>query len=49
MGRETYTKYLVRYIPGQKIYIESVNPEKIANITIDNTDFDNPVVITAKD
>jgi len=35
-------KYLKRYIPGQKMYLDLVHPEEIADIVIDNTDFNNP-------
>ena len=38
-------RYQKRYIPGQELYLNSVNPTKLADIVIDNNDFHNPVVV----
>jgi uridine kinase len=38
-------KYINRYIASQKIYYDECEPQKIASIIIDNTDYENPVVI----
>ena len=43
MGDEVEKKYKKRYIPGQELYLNSVHPEKFADIVIDNLDFNNPV------
>jgi len=38
-------RYFKRYIPGQKIYLDSVHPQEIAGIVIDNADFNNPSIV----
>ncbi len=38
-------KYKKRYVPGQKIYIKNVNPKEKTDIVINNTDFNNPILI----
>jgi len=40
--------YRTRYIPGQKQYLESVQPAQKASIVIDNTDFINPSMTVNK-
>ena len=40
-------KYINRYIASQKIYYSECNPAQRANIVIDNTDFSNPVIVSA--
>ncbi len=37
--------YNRRYMPGQKLYFEEANPQEIADILIDNNDFDSPVIV----
>lgn len=37
-------KYKKRYMPGEKLYFQEVNPKTIADIVIDNNDFNNPVI-----
>jgi uridine kinase len=37
--RERYAK---RYIPGQQIYLDQVRPDRVADIVVDNNDWDNP-------
>ena len=44
-GSEFRSKYHIRYIPGQKLYLQSVQPEKLADIIIDNSDFNDPRII----
>jgi uridine kinase len=34
--------YDERYVPGQRLYFEKVDPKAAADIVIDNTDFKNP-------
>lgn len=38
-------KYINRYHLASKIYIEENNPESIADLLIDNTNYDNPEII----
>lgn len=38
-------KYNQRYIPGQRLYLQSVNPKNKADIVIDNSEFENPKII----
>ncbi len=35
-------RYERKYIPGQKLYFEDVNPKNLADLIIDNNDFENP-------
>lgn len=42
--KETLKRYQKRYIPGQKIYIESENPYAKADIIINNNDFRRPSI-----
>ena len=42
MGDELEQKYKTRYIPGQRLYLNSVHPEKLADIIIDNSNYNNP-------
>jgi uridine kinase len=37
--------YNRRYIPGQQLYFQEAAPQEKADILIDNTNYDNPVVI----
>lgn len=39
------SKYLNRYIPGQKLYQALCNPKERADIVIDNNDYENPVLV----
>lgn len=41
---ELKAKYHSRYIPGQKMYFEEARPKEIADIVIDNNDYDHPVM-----
>ena len=42
------SKYINRYIASQKIYYDECKPQKQADIIIDNTDYENPIVIPNK-
>jgi len=37
--------YNRRYIPGQKLYFQAATPQEKADIFIDNTNYENPVII----
>lgn len=39
-------RYLHRYIPGQRLYLESAHPQKHAHVVLDNNDPDNPRWLT---
>ncbi len=41
--RERYAK---RYAPGQRIYLDRVRPQRIADVLVDNNDPDNPAVLS---
>ncbi|MCL4880084.1 MAG: uridine kinase [Anaerolineae bacterium] len=42
---EEVTKhYELRYLPGQKIYLETCQPREKANLVLDNNDLMNPVI-----
>lgn len=41
---EIEKRYNERYIPSQKIYLESENPQEQADIVVDNNDYMNPVI-----
>ncbi|MFC2036211.1 hypothetical protein ACFLUJ_08875 [Chloroflexota bacterium] len=43
--QEIIDQYSRRYIPGQKLYFQKANPQEKADILIDNTDYDNPVIV----
>lgn len=42
--QEILDKYEKRYIPGQQLYFEKAQPKEKADIVIDNSDFENPVI-----
>ena len=44
-NKEIISKYKTRYIPGQQLYFEQVNPRETADIVIDNRDFENPQIV----
>lgn len=37
-------RYSKRYVPGQRIYLQEVQPLNKANIIVDNNDFNNPEI-----
>ncbi len=41
--REQYAK---RFVPGQRMYLKGVRPERIADVVVDNNDLDNPTVLS---
>jgi uridine kinase len=41
-------QYLQRYIPGQQIYLRTCRPQDCADLVIDNNDFLNPLIISAR-
>ena len=41
---EITEKYQQRYVPGQKIYFEKAKPKEKADIIINNSDFENPII-----
>ena len=43
--KEILDKYEKRYIPGQQLYFEKAQPKEKADIIIDNSDFENPVIM----
>ncbi len=42
------TRYLVRYMPGQRIYLETVQPQLRADVIVDNNDPGNPRLTLGK-
>ncbi len=43
--KTTVERYTKRYIPGQRMYLRQVQPKLIADIVIDNTDPDYPIIL----
>jgi uridine kinase len=43
-GAETEPLYRRRYLPGQRIYLERVRPRELADVVVDNTDPERPVL-----
>ena len=41
-------KYENRYIPGQQLYLKAVEPQKQADVVIDNNEPENPVLIALR-
>jgi uridine kinase len=35
-------RYAARYVPGETRYLEEVDPESVADVVVENTDFDRP-------
>ena len=44
--QEILEKYNQRYVPGQRLYFKKAKPKKKADIIVDNSDFENPVIIS---
>ncbi len=42
--QEILEKYNQRYVPGQLLYFEDAKPKKVADIIINNNNFENPVI-----
>lgn len=47
-AKDVEERYQKRYIPGQQIYLTAANPEVQADIVINNTDYNNPSIVTNK-
>jgi uridine kinase len=41
-------RYTRKYIPGQQLYLDEVQPATLADIVVDNNDFDNPTMLARK-
>ncbi len=46
--REILDLYHRRYVPGQQRYLLEAKPQEIANIVINNNDFENPTLLRPK-
>lgn len=44
-AREVRRRYARRYVPGQRLYLSSADPERWASIVIDNNDPEHPEII----
>ena len=42
--QEIIEKYYQRYVPGQKLYFADAKPKEQADIIIDNSNFDKPII-----
>ena len=42
--QEILDKYNQRYVPGQQLYFHEAHPQETADIIIENSDFENPVI-----
>ena len=42
---EITARYQMRYVEGQKLYFREAHPKEVADIVIDNTDFENPRIV----
>lgn len=42
--QEILDKYNQRYVPGQQLYFQEAKPQEIADIVIENSDFENPII-----
>ena len=40
-------RYDARYVPGQQLYLSSVQPERLASIVVDNNDYERPCIVEA--
>jgi uridine kinase len=43
--QEAADRYRCRYLPGQALYEAEVSPTSIADVVVDNSDFEDPVII----
>ena len=46
---EVRRRYRERYIPGQQLYLASVDPERWASLVIDNNDLKRPAIMSRRD
>lgn len=42
--QEIVDKYNQRYIPGQQLYFQECRPQGVADIVVNNSDFENPII-----
>ena len=42
--QEIIDKYNQRYVPGQQLYFEEAKPQEKADIIIENSEFENPII-----
>ena len=47
-GEEFIDRYKERYIPAQKVYLQSYKPKEICDLIIDNSDYNKPVIIASE-
>jgi uridine kinase len=45
---EVIKRYSLRYIPGQKLYLEKNNPKERSRIIIDNNNLDDPIIMKGR-
>lgn len=45
MGDQLRERYQRRYLPAQRWYCEHIRPHEVADVVIDNTDVNHPVVV----
>jgi uridine kinase len=38
-------RYRTKYIPGQQLYLQEVQPEQLADIVVDNNNFERPLIV----
>ena len=43
--QEAADRYLHRYLPGQALYEAEISPASIADVVVENSDFQNPVIM----
>ena len=43
--QEAAHRYRRRYLPGQALYEAEVSPTSVADVVVDNSDFEHPVII----
>jgi uridine kinase len=40
-----HERYAARYVPGETRYLEEVDPESVADVVVENTDFERPRLV----
>lgn len=45
-GMDVLRKYDEKYLPAQKKYFEEIDPENISDLVIDNSDWNNPKILS---
>lgn len=46
---EVRRRYRQRYVPGQRLYLAEVGPERVATVVVDNNDPRRPVVVRSEE